>query len=99
MSRALLGKANLSSVRWAKSSQGSRRGTCGWITSFFYFIKRRFIVAVVWLEFKHLRKEVALCLFPAVYYFKIMRSAGPVVKPGITRPLHDPFCEKTQKDK
>ena len=37
MSRALLGDANLSSVRWAKSSQGSRRGTCGWITSFFIF--------------------------------------------------------------
>ena len=30
---------NLSSVRRVKSSQGSRRGTCGWITSFsFLFI-------------------------------------------------------------
>ena len=37
--------SNLSSVRWVKSSQGSRRGTCGWITSFFFFfnllIKKR----------------------------------------------------------
>src|SRR3989338_10424767 len=32
-----LRKPNLSSVRWAKSSQGSRSGTCGWITSFFSF--------------------------------------------------------------
>ena len=30
-------KSNLRSVRWVKSSQGIRRGTCGWITSFFIF--------------------------------------------------------------
>ena len=37
MSRGLLVTSNLSSVRRVKSSQGIRRGTCGWITSFFYF--------------------------------------------------------------
>ena len=30
--------SNLSSARRVKSSQGSRRGTCGWITSFFSFL-------------------------------------------------------------
>src|SRR3989344_4256714 len=41
MSLALLGNANLSSVRWVKSSQGSRRGTCGWITSFFFLYRKK----------------------------------------------------------
>src|SRR3989338_3562937 len=31
--------SNLSSARRVKSSQGSRRGTCGWITSFFSFLR------------------------------------------------------------
>ena len=40
-----LGRLNLSSVRRVKSSQGSRRGTCGWITSFhfsftIYFVEK-----------------------------------------------------------
>src|SRR3989338_5653923 len=30
--------SNVSSVRWVKSSQGICRGTCGWITSFLFFI-------------------------------------------------------------
>ena len=34
--RRCVNAANLRSVRWAKSSQGIRRGTCGWITSYFF---------------------------------------------------------------
>ena len=37
MRLSFLIKSNLSSVRRVKSSQGSRRGTCGWITSFYFF--------------------------------------------------------------
>ena len=28
-------------MRWVKSSQGSRRGTCDWITSLFFFVRAR----------------------------------------------------------
>lgn len=31
---------NPGSVRWVKSSQGIRRGTCGWITSFSFFFNK-----------------------------------------------------------
>ena len=40
VSFVFLDNANLNSVRWVKSSQGNRRGTCGWITSFYFsFLK------------------------------------------------------------
>ncbi len=39
----ILAVAILRSVRGVKSSQGIRRGTCGWITSFFYTKLERMI--------------------------------------------------------
>jgi hypothetical protein len=52
---AFLSKLNLSSVRRDKSSQGSRRGTCGWITSFFIFYNLHF----TFLQFLFLYGPVA----------------------------------------
>ena len=67
-------ESNLSSARRVKSSQGSRRGTCGWITSFFLFYdmdERR--------EGKHLFN-----------YHKttLSYSHGPVAQAGRAPPLH-----------
>ena len=31
-------------MRWVKSSQGSRRGTYGWITSFFLFTQKKVFI-------------------------------------------------------
>ena len=54
-----LNSSNQSSVRWVKSSQGTRRGTCGWITSYiFYFCSTNCIFVhiygpvVQWLEYR-----------------------------------------------
>ena len=84
MSLSLLAVANLGSVRWAKSSQGNRRGTCGWITSFFILFLKR--MATLTLFFSIVVIAVAdTCN-------GIHNQIGPVVKPGITAPLHS-FCK------
>ena len=38
-------------MRWVKSSQGSRRGTCGWITSFIYLKGQKFARIFCFLYF------------------------------------------------
>jgi hypothetical protein len=76
MSLTLLGDANLSSVRWAKSSQGNRRGTCGWITSFYFLF--------------YTCTSSSLFL-PTTFIFiasqENSKVKGPVVKPGYNAPL------------
>ncbi len=76
MSLSFLAAANLGSVRWAKSSQGNRRGTCGWITSFFIFYFSNFHS----LFFSAL---LSLLLQSVV----VSHLFGPVVKPGYNASL------------
>ena len=55
--------SNLGSARRVKSSQGSRRGTCGWITSFIYLKQvRRFAKIFDTYFFNFLNIDLTECL-------------------------------------
>ncbi len=72
---------NQMSVRWAKSSQGICRGTCGWITSFFSFKKNK-------------RKKIVLTtLFLAASLFIITWARSPAVERPLCKPASTQISE------
>ena len=73
MSIGHLPNPNLSSVRWVKSSQGSRRGTCGWITSFFIFNVGKFVFHFYIFYFQWAR-SLAVERRPCMYFELITQN-------------------------